>query len=103
MPKWTHPMFFKIHEGCGGLVRWVEAVDRPGVGWTGECQGCDTEGIVTERIIPVCTRDHADLFDQLDDLGIRQRRDLTWVDGADWETNQERLANQVRALAEGQP
>lgn len=41
----------KIHDGCGGLVRWVEAYARPGVGWVGECLDCREENIVEERIV----------------------------------------------------
>jgi hypothetical protein len=41
----------KIHENCGGLVRYVEKYDDPHVGWTGECTHCETTDIVEERIV----------------------------------------------------
>jgi hypothetical protein len=41
----------KIHQNCGGLVRWVEKYDDPHVGWTGQCTHCGREAIVEERIV----------------------------------------------------
>jgi hypothetical protein len=41
----------KLHAGCGGLVRYVEAYDDPHVGWTGQCCHCDRDGIVEEHIV----------------------------------------------------
>ncbi|MFC4553518.1 MULTISPECIES: hypothetical protein [Halorussus] len=54
--EWGHKRTFaagwaKIHEGCGGLCRFVEAWDSPGVGWTAECLSCGTEGIVEEHVV----------------------------------------------------
>ena len=41
----------KIHDGCGGLVRFVEAWNRPAVGWTGECLHCGSENIPEEHVV----------------------------------------------------
>ena len=41
----------KIHEGCGGLCRFVEAWNRPGVGWTCECLFCETSNIPEEHVV----------------------------------------------------
>lgn len=85
------PGTMKIHEGCGGLVRWVEAVRTPGVGWTGECLTCHDEQIVVEDIVPIQTE--AD--EQIPELVNAMDRDdlaaLAWDDDADWDTNQTRL------------
>jgi hypothetical protein len=41
----------KIHENCGGLVRYAEAYENPHVGWTGLCTHCGDDNIVEERIV----------------------------------------------------
>lgn len=65
----------KIHAECGGLVRWVEAYNRPGVGWVGECLDCGTTNIVEEHIVfvtdpavPDEIGDAADLVDEPKDV-----------------------------------
>ena len=89
----------KIHEGCGGLVRWVEAVKRPGVGYTGHCLHCDTEGIVVERIIPVKrAKVEAGVF--LDNYDFKALRKLEWKDEDSFEENQERLKNEIESALE---
>jgi len=52
MPRWESSTHMKIHVGCGGLVRWVEAYDQPGVGYTGECLGCSCDRVPVESILP---------------------------------------------------
>lgn len=78
----------KIHAGCGGVCRWVEAVERPHVGYTGECLFCDTTNIAVEQMIP------------LEDFTERQLlrvsptdtlAGLEWDEHDDWESNQARL------------
>lgn len=60
----------KIHAGCGGLVRYVEAWDQPGVGWTGECVHCGSTRIDEERIVfvtdPAVPDDIGDVTDLID-------------------------------------
>lgn len=41
----------KIHEGCGGLCRYVEAVDVVGTGWTCECLHCEATNIPDECVV----------------------------------------------------
>ena len=43
----------KIHEGCGGVCRWVEAVDTPGVGFQGECTRCRQSELQVEEMLPM--------------------------------------------------
>jgi len=78
----------KIHEGCGGVCRWVEAVDRPHVGYTGECLHCGRRNLPVEEMIP------------LEDFSGRQLlrvaptdalAGLEWDEYDDWESNQARL------------
>ena len=51
MPEWEDCA--KIHEGCGGIVRWVEAVHWKGVGYYGECLHCGEDHLTVEEIIPL--------------------------------------------------
>lgn len=94
------PGTVKIHQNCGGLVRWVEAVCTPGVGHYGHCLECDHEEIVVEQIIPVLPADPevqpTDVVNEDEEGTLAQ---LAWDDDADWEENQERLRSEVSALA----
>ncbi|TKX54679.1 hypothetical protein EXE43_20525 [Halorubrum sp. SS5] len=92
MPKWTDCV--KIHENCGGIVRWIEAIDRPGVGWTGKCTHCGERNIVVERMIPVRGLDHSEAFQ----LSTDQLRQLEWDESDTWRHNQKRLGKEVEAL-----
>lgn len=92
MPKWTECT--KIHENCGGIVRWVEAIDQPGVGWTGECLACGEEHIVVEEMLPIRGLDTETAFEaSREDL-----RELEWDENDTWRHNQKRLAKEVEAL-----
>lgn len=91
MVKWTDHT--KIHEGCGGIVRWVEAIDRPGVGWTGECRHCDTEGITVEQMLPIRGLDIETAFET-----PRERlAELRWDEDDTWNHNQKRLAKAIES------
>jgi len=94
-PKWESSSVAKIHENCGGLVRWVEAYDDPHIGYTGECLECGREGIVVEAIIPVECPDGAIATDVFNEADLATLRDLEWHDAEDYETNQTRLQQQV--------
>lgn len=84
----------KIHENCGGVCRWVEAVERRGVGWTGECIVCGEENIPCEQMIPLRAFDHEEIL-QVDPGDLR---DLEWDKGTDWDANQDRLTSEVDSL-----
>jgi hypothetical protein len=94
-PRWRNHSVAKIHEACGGLVRWVEAVDRPGVGWTGECLDCGRENIPRERMIPLDldSDEQAVLLVNETDREILAR--LEWNEDADWTENQNRLREAI--------
>lgn len=93
MPRWTDCV--KIHSSCGGIVRWVEAIHTPGVGWTGECEHCCESHIPVEHLIPVEDISH----DRVANIPVADRRDLSWDESASWEANQSRLTNTVTLLA----
>lgn len=92
MPKWTDCV--KIHENCGGIVRWVEAIDQPGVGWTGDCTHCTADAIPVERIIPIRGLEHRDALQ----LSVDELRELEWDDDDTWNHNQKRLGSEVEEL-----
>jgi hypothetical protein len=95
---WPHHRVLKIHDGCGGLVRWVEAIDTPGVGFTGECVSCYDTDLPKERIVPVeapaGTDERASVLAMCEP---ERRQYLRWDDDEDWETNQARLRAKVEA------
>jgi hypothetical protein len=97
--RWP-PGTVKIHEGCGGLVRWVEAVRTPGVGYYGECLECHSERVVVEDIVPVLPDDPninpTDVVNESDQDTLAQ---LDWDDDSDWDENQARFRSEVSALA----
>lgn len=76
----------KVHEGCGGVCRWVEAVLTPGVGYQGECLFCGAEELVVEEMIPMPT-----------ELSVAEARSMgelenaEWYDDDDFDTNMTRL------------
>jgi hypothetical protein len=82
--------------GCGGVCRWVEAIDRPAVGYTGECRTCDDTNLPREQMIPLEFLDYEDVYSE---IGPRDLAKLTWDNSEDWETNQEQLAQEVIELA----
>jgi hypothetical protein len=85
----------KIHENCGGVVRWVEAIHTPGVGYYGECVGCGETEIVVEDVIPIEEVDHREVRLVAPD----ELESLEWDDSADWDKNQDRLSSEVSANA----
>lgn len=89
MPKWEDCA--KIHEGCGGLVRWVEAIRTPGVGYKGECTACGVEELVVEEIIPIEDYRPRDLYS----VPPSELASLEWNEAVDWEANQDRLSSEV--------
>jgi len=94
MPE--HTEYAKIHEGCGGLVRWVEAVDVPGVGWQGDCLACRRSRLPLEEILPVRGLDVETAMEAPRDELAR----LVWEENETWRHNQKRLGEEVESLAE---
>lgn len=81
----------KIHEGCGGRVRWIEAIDTLGVGFHGECLYCDADRLPQEDIIPVdCFTPESITRVPRDTLA-----ELEWCDNNYWDTNQDRLEEEL--------
>lgn len=94
MPQWEDCL--KIHENCGGLVRWVEAVHDPHVGYYGNCLACGLDDIVVEQIIPIKeAKPEAGVILEKDSSRLA---DLEWDDDASWNENQERLKEEVKQL-----
>lgn len=99
---WSEPAYIKIHEGCGGRIRWVEAIDTPGVGYTGECTECLEESVVTEDIIPIEVRGDAggfagkfDIRDTVLETEKDELAELSWEDDDSHDENQERIQSEV--------
>lgn len=103
MTQWETPPWIKIHENCGGIVRWVEAIDQPGVQWTGDCRRCTQDGIVIEQIIALF--DDSDLEatttlrDRVESISAEDLADLEWDDDADIQENRRRLKDEVIQMA----
>jgi len=76
--RWSAQTHLKIHQNCGGLVRWVEAYDQPGVGFTGECVTCHTDGIPVERILPFELPDGMACVEAYNALDIEDLRGFEW-------------------------
>jgi len=92
VPQWENCM--KIHEGCGGLVKWVEAIETPGVGYFGKCMYCQTGQIVVEQIIPIeKAKVEAGVF--LDSGEPEKLANLEWHEDDTWNENQERLKQEI--------
>lgn len=101
---WDGPAWVKLHEGCGGFVRWREATEIPGTGYTGECLACGACRIQREHIIPIReTRDGGDrsLRDALEAMGRGDRAALRWDDSRDHDRNQQRLRRAILAASGG--
>ena len=95
MPAWDNCM--KIHEGCGGLCIWVEALETPGVGYYGKCMACQTGQIVVEQMIPIeKAKVEAGIF--FDSGEPEKLADLEWKEEDSWEENQERLKQEIESL-----
>jgi len=82
----------KIHEGCGGMVRWVEAIDKPGVGYFGECMNCGDE-LVVEQIIPI---EDIEVL-EANRVKIDEKAELEWNDDSSWDENQEQLKQEIES------
>ena len=95
MPKWESNEVAKIHEACGGLVRWVEAFDDPHVGYTGECLECGQERVVLEDMIPIETADGEIAVDLYNSTDLETLRNLRWDDKQGWQPNQKRLREKI--------
>ncbi len=76
----------KIHEGCGGVCRWVEAVLRPGVGYHGECLACGADELPVEQMIPMPKEMSVTEATATPDLESAE-----WDDDADFDENMHRL------------
>lgn len=93
--RWQSNEFAKIHEDCGGLVRWVEAYDDPFTGYNGECLECGEDRIVVEDIIPIrCDPDEIGM-EMINDVEIETLRELEWDEDDEWSHNQERLRRAI--------
>lgn len=80
----------KFHEDCGGMVRWVEAIHTPGVGYYGECVQCH-ERLDVEEIVPVEVPDGKRIAEFKRELDGGEFDGVRWNDSADWDENQNRL------------
>jgi len=83
MPEWEDCA--KIHEKCGGIVRWVEAVHWKGVGYYGECLYCGEDHLTVEEIIPLENTS----IEQATEIPIEERRELRWDEDKTFEGNQQ--------------
>lgn len=87
----------KVHEGCGGVCYWEEAVMRPGVGWHGTCMRCDASRLAKEDMIPVEVwvgdRRASDesVVKQVRAVPVETRERLTWDGDVSWDENQQRI------------
>lgn len=95
MPRWESYEFAKIHECCGGLVRWVEAWQTPGVHYTGECIECGEENIVMEDIIPVRLSPEQHVTEFMNKHDHEDLRQLEWDEDDRWNLNQRRIAEEL--------
>jgi len=85
----------KIHENCGGVCRWVEAIDRRGVDYTGECTACGKTNIPVGGMIPI---EFASRVEVLNVAPCETLELLEWSDDDTWEQNQERLGTTLSML-----
>lgn len=96
----TWPGCIKIHEGCGGHVRWVEAVQRPGVGYHGHCLECDASRLPVEEIVPVRLPDdtrQAYEHEYWTEHDLGEWRELAWNRDQEFEANQQRIHRRLDA------
>lgn len=94
------PNCVKIHENCGGIVRWVEAIMTPGVGYQGECVECGEGELVVEEILPVELPDDVRSAHQHEFWGayrLKNWRDMEWDAEASWEENQQQFKERLGA------
>lgn len=93
---WPKTSYVKIHEGCGGVVAWKEAIGTPGVGFTGECDTCTAERIPKEQIIPIEVRNDEEYRREIMEIPASERRDLEWDEDDEFRHNQKQLARSIR-------
>jgi len=86
----------KLHANCGGICRWVEAVETPGVGWFGECRHCGQSGLPKEAMVPVETA-----VQELMAVPLDERREAGWEESGPWDWNQWRLCDQLGVARAG--
>lgn len=93
MPHDVWETAVKIHEGCGGICEWREAINRPGIGYHGYCRRCDTNRLPKEEMIPL------EGFDVSDVDGLRTSDaaldELRWRDSESFDENQERFRREL--------
>lgn len=94
--QWPHTTHAKIHENCGGFVRWVEAHAQPGVGFVGDCLACSQTRAVVERIIPIEALPDQTGAQLVADVDREVLADLRWDDDASFDENQERIHERLR-------
>lgn len=100
---WETPPWIKLHAGCGGIVRWREAVDTPGVGYFGACLRCGDRRIQREYIIPLYDDqrlENSSLRDRVEQMSMEDRAALRWDPEQALDENQQRLRREVIARAE---
>ena len=98
--QWLSKTVMKIHEGCGGLIRWVEAYDDPHTGFTGDCLECSSDKIPVERMIPVELPRQMIATDLHNQLDIEDLRDLEWNEDATFDENQEQIRTELEIEVE---
>ncbi|MDY6777170.1 MAG: hypothetical protein SVU32_00765 [Candidatus Nanohaloarchaea archaeon] len=107
MPSREWERSVKIHEGCGGICRFVEAIDTPNVQWTGECLHCDATSLVLEDMIPIEKHprdsDFTEWLAQVRDVSMERRRRAKWNNDDSWDQNQKRLREALELRAFGEP
>lgn len=81
----------KIHEGCGGVCKWVEATHRRGVGYIGECDHCTATTLVQEDMVPIEDVD----VTEVRDIHIIRRKRAEWDENESWEENQRRIQEEL--------
>lgn len=98
MREWRRSV--KIHQGCGGICRFVEAIDQPNTQWTGECLRCHTDNLPLEAMIPVeetnvDRMEDINFQEEIRDTPIEKREQLEWNDDQNWYGNQQRLREEL--------
>lgn len=93
---WPKTTYVKIHEGCGGIVAWREAIGRPSVHFTGECDTCTCDDIVQESIIPIEVGSDEDYRRQIMELPSSERRELDWDEDDTFRHNQKQIAESIQ-------
>lgn len=92
----------KIHENCGGICYWQEAITTPGVMWEGKCLHCHADHLAIEDMIPIERRaadnydpDTPRLLEAVRNTSIDDRGKLEWANRDSWDQNQDRLREEL--------